>query len=248
MTSNWLNWLILSAQELGLNYQFLRDDFDRHALILGVQVSLALVCISVCLSLLCSVGFLLGLQSHSRLIALSVRGFVEFLRNTPTLVQLYVAYLVFNTCLTQWIAALGWSNPLSAFWWAVLVLSIHKAAFHADALRASFHALPSTLRESALTLGFSRWQVFFYFEMPLVVRAALPSLINNLIDLAKASSVASAIAVADFNYASIIIWYERDNVFELMLLLLAFYSLLTFFLNYIGRFLENRLSIPGYGR
>jgi polar amino acid transport system permease protein len=79
------------------------------------------------------------------------------------------------------------------------------------------------------------------------VRFALHSLINNLIDLVKMTAVASAIAVGDITYASIMIWTQSDNVLELMILLLGFFGLLSFVVNCVGRFLEARLRMPGYG-
>jgi polar amino acid transport system permease protein len=65
--------------------------------------------------------------------------------------------------------------------------------------------------------AFSSRQLLWNVELPLAVRFALPSLINNLIDLVKMTAVASAIAVGDMTYASIMIWTQRDNVLELML-------------------------------
>jgi polar amino acid transport system permease protein len=59
--------------------------------------------------------------------------------------------------------------------------------------------------------------------------------------------VASAIAVGDITYASIMIWTQSDNVLELMILLLAFFGLLSFVVNCVGRALEARLRMPGYG-
>jgi len=75
----------------------------------------------------------------------------------------------------------------------------------------------------------------------------LPSLINNLVDLIKMTTVASAIAVGDVTYQSIMIWTQRDNVLELMLLMLLFFGLLTWLVNLAGRRLEQYWSLPGYG-
>lgn len=61
------------------------------------------------------------------------------------------------------------------------------------------------------------------------------------------TAVASAIAVGDITYASIMIWTQSDNVLELMILILGFFGLLSFIVNCVGRYLEARLRMPGYG-
>jgi polar amino acid transport system permease protein len=90
-------------------------------------------------------------------------------------------------------------------------------------LRAGIEAVPAVTLEAASSLAFSSRQLLWNVQLPLAVRFALPSLINNLIDLVKMTAVASAIAVGDITYASIMIWTQSDNVLELMILLLAFF-------------------------
>lgn len=85
-------------------------------------------------------------------------------------------------------------------------------------------------------------------ELPLALRAALPALVNNAVELVKASAIASAIAVGDITYQSIMIWTQRDDVLALMLLILAFFYALTALVNVSGRWIERRLAVPGYGQ
>lgn len=84
------------------------------------------------------------------------RGLIEVTRNTPPLVQLYCAFLVFNMLITQWLQEQHIANPLKPFFWVVLMQSLHKAAFHAEALRAGFNAVPVQTLEGAASLSFSR--------------------------------------------------------------------------------------------
>ena len=166
--------------------------------------------------------------------------------NTPTLVQLFCAFLVINMLLSEALRNLG-GNPLTPFIWSAIVISLHKGAFHAEALRAGIEAVPRTTLEAAQSLGFSRRQRLWSVQLPLALRFALPALVNNMVDLVKMTTVASAIAVGDVTYASIMIWTQRDNVLELMILILLFFGALTFAINRAGRWLEVRLRMPGYG-
>jgi polar amino acid transport system permease protein len=107
--------------------------------------------------------------------------------------------------------------------------------------------VPAVTLEAASSLAFNRRQLLWNVQLPLALRFALPSLINNLIDLVKMTAVASAIAVGDITYAAIMIWTQSDNVLELMILILSFFGLLSFTVNCVGRWLEARLRMPGYG-
>jgi polar amino acid transport system permease protein len=62
------------------------------------------------------------------------------------------------------------------------------------------------------------------------------------------TAVASAIAVGDVTYESIMIWTQRDNVLELLLLILLYFGLLTWLVSRAGRWLEARWRMPGYGQ
>jgi polar amino acid transport system permease protein len=239
-----LELLVQTAARFGLNYGFLLDAYQRGSLVHGALTSIALCAFTIVGSL--AAGLLLAsmLTSGRVWIARPARVFIEVTRNTPTLVQLYCAFLVLNMLLTQ---AIGTANPLTPFAWVVIVISLHKGAFHAEALRAGIEAVPAVTLEAASSLAFNSRQLLWNVQLPLALRFALPSLINNLIDLVKMTAVASAIAVGDITYASIMIWTQSDNVLELMILLLAFFGLLSFIVNCAGRALEARLRMPGYG-
>lgn len=242
-----LHALIDAAAHAGLDYRFLLDAYERVPFLQGIAVSLALVVATMLGSALAGLALLLALRHHNQWLAGAARAFVELTRNTPTLVQLYCAFLVLNMLITQWLRDSHVDNPFKPFFWVVLVLSLHKGAFHAEALRAGFDALPAQTLEGAASLGFDRATRFWRIELPLALRTALPALVNNFVELVKATALASAIAVGDLTYQSIMIWTQRDNVLALMVLILLFFGLLTWLVSIAGRWLERRLWIPGYG-
>ncbi|KPX41665.1 amino acid ABC transporter permease [Pseudomonas ficuserectae] len=242
--NHWLESWVQWAASVGLNYTFLLDAYQRGTMLEGAVTTLCLCLFTIIGSLLTGVGLAAMLTSGKTWLAVPARVFIEVTRNTPTLVQLYCAFLVLNMLLTH---AVGAANPLTPFAWVVIVISLHKGAFHAEALRAGIEAVPAVTLEAASSLAFNSRQLLWNVQLPLAVRFALPSLVNNLIDLVKMTAVASAIAVNDITYASIMIWTQSDNVLELMILLLSFFALLSFAVNCAGRALEARLRMPGYG-
>lgn len=242
--SHWLEGFVQWTAKFGLNYSFLLDAYQRGSMANGALTTVLLCVFTLIGSLIAGVALAAMLTSGKPYLARPARVFIEVTRNTPTLVQLYCAFLVLNMLLTQ---AVGAANPLTPFAWVVIVISLHKGAFHAEALRAGIEAVPAVTLEAASSLAFSSRQLLWNVQLPLAMRFALPSLINNLIDLVKMTAVASAIAVGDITYASIMIWTQSDNVLELMILLLAFFGLLSFIVNCVGRALEAKLRMPGYG-
>ncbi|MCO4880167.1 amino acid ABC transporter permease [Paraburkholderia caribensis] len=242
-----LHSLVDAVAHAGLDYRFLFDAYDRVPFIQGIVVSIELVVATMVGSALAGLLLLIALRHRNVWIAASARAYVELTRNTPTLVQLYCAFLVLNMLITQWLRESHIDNPFKPFFWVVLVLSLHKGAFHAEALRAGFDALPAQTLEGAASLGFDRATRFWRIELPLAFRTALPALVNNFVELVKATALASAIAVGDITYQSIMIWTQRDNVLALMVVILLFFGLLTWLVSRAGRWLERRLWIPGYG-
>ncbi|SFD71853.1 amino acid ABC transporter permease [Paracidovorax konjaci] len=249
MNDAWLVHGVEALKGLGLNYAFVLDAGERNAFVRGLGVTLLLCLWTIPCSLAAGV-LLAGMMASGRAwLARPARAFVEVTRNTPTLVQLYCAFLVLNMLITQQLRDWGaGQNPFTPFVWVVIVVSLHKGVFHAEALRAGIEAVPGTTLEAARSLGFSRRQLLVRVELPLAARFALPSLVNNLVDLVKMTAVASAIAVGDVTYEAIMIWTQRDNVLELLLLILAWFGLLTWLVSVAGRWLEQRLRMPGYGQ
>ncbi|MEB5964624.1 MULTISPECIES: amino acid ABC transporter permease [Comamonas] len=249
MSTGWLAQAVEFLRPLGLNYAFVLDTGERQALMRGMFVTLQLALLTIPGSLAAGVALAAGLTSGRPWLERCARAFVEITRNTPTLVQLYCAFLVLNMLITQQLREWGaGNNPLTPFVWVVIVVSLHKGVFHAEALRAGIEAVPATTLEAARSLGFSRRQLLARVQLPLALRFALPSLVNNLVDLVKMTAVASAIAVGDMTYESIMIWSQRDNVLELLLLILLWFGLLTWLVSLTGRWLEHHWRMPGYGQ
>ncbi|MBK3745391.1 amino acid ABC transporter permease [Paraburkholderia aspalathi] len=232
---------------IGLNYEFMNSGYEFDMWIDGMLTTLLLVAVTIPISLFFGVLFAAALTSGKRWLSVPVRGYVELTRNTPTLVQLMCGFLVLNMLISNAIGG-AQNNPLTPFFWIVAITSLHIAALHAEALRAGIEAVPATTIEAARAIGFNSMQILVNVELPLATRTALPAIINNLVNLVKLSTVGSAIAVGEITYASILIWTQRDNVVELMLVILLFFSAINFTVARIGLWFEKRLAVPGFGQ
>ncbi|MEK6297029.1 MAG: amino acid ABC transporter permease, partial [Paraburkholderia tropica] len=138
-------------------------------------------------------GFFVGVfvytmsVSHSRLLRGVARVYVSVLRGTPVLAQLLVFYYVPS--------ALGIELPGVVA--AAIGLSLNTGAYQSQILGAGFRAIAPGQIEAALTFNLTRRQVLWHIEVPQVVRATLPALVSEMIDIVKASAVVSVISVTD---------------------------------------------------
>ncbi|MEX2694745.1 amino acid ABC transporter permease [Rhizobium mongolense] len=244
--TNLIDLFVSLTGRLGLNYEFLATGYEAQIWRDGFMTTLYLVVLLIPVSLIFGLLFAACLTSGRLWLSAPVRGFVEITRNTPTLVQLMFSFLVLNTFVSNLVGG-AQNNPLSPFFWVVAVVGLHIAALHAEAIRAGIEAVPASTVEAARGIGFSQLQILRYVEVPLALRASLPAIVNNLINLVKLTTVGNAIAVSEITYASIMVWTQRDNVVSMMIVILAFFSLINLVVARVGLWAERKLAVPGYG-
>jgi polar amino acid transport system permease protein len=171
-------------------YQFRWDVVVANLDFLAPGIGMTLLVSAVTLIFSIVLGLLIALMSMSRIGAVrSIAGvFGELVRNTPILVQLlwiyYVLPIVFGVAI-------------EAFTAAIIGLSIYSSAFITEVYRAGIQTVPAGQREAAQVLGLSPGQSFVRIVLPQAIRAILPPLASNFVQLVKYSSLASAISVGE---------------------------------------------------
>jgi polar amino acid transport system permease protein len=233
----------------GVNLVHFYDDFERGRLLNGMwtTIELAVVCIAFSVVIGIVGAWLQG--SRLRVLKALVQGYIQFFRNTPPLVQMYFFYFALGPQLPRMTNEYGIAQPLlGSFEWAVLSLSFFAGAFNVEIFRSGVEAVQRATVEAADSLGFNRWQIYRHVVLPLAVRFCLPALNNNLVNLAKTTTQAYAIAVPETLFVASQIWSDRINVFEMMITLLTFYLLLVGVLVWLMTRLERFLRVPGFGQ
>lgn len=243
------DWFQRLYDTTGLNFSVFYDSYDWNRYVSGLRMTLLLGLVTIALSLvLGALGALLQ-GSPSRTLRGLVNGFVVVFRNTPPLVQIFFFYFGLGTLLPAAGTASGLREPLLGnVQWAIVSLSLFAAAFNVEIFRSGIEAVPRTTVEAAEALGYTRWKAYRHVVLPLALRVCLPALNNNLVNLLKTTTLAYAIAVPETLYAVKQIWSESQNVFEMMVVLLATYGILVGGLVWIMHRWERALRIPGYGR
>jgi polar amino acid transport system substrate-binding protein len=196
------------------------------------QGALLTVLISLCaFGLALPLGVLLAVvRSHAGPLARFVAtAYVEVLRGTPVLLQLYVLYYGLSS-----VVRLG---PITA---AILGLGLNYAAYEAEVHRGALAALPRGQAEAASALGLSRLQALRHVLLPQSLRIALPALTNDFVALLKDSSLVSVITVVELTKRMTIVAVEARDWVVPGLLCAGLYFAMSFPLSRLSLWLERR--------
>ncbi len=156
--------------------------------------------------------------------------YLELVRNTPLLIQIFVFYFVLAPLL-----------GISRFWVGVLSLSLFEATFAAEVIRGSILAVPRGQWEAARAMGFRSWPVLRLVVLPQAATLMLPPLTSVLVNLVKNSAIVSVIAIPDLATEGRNLVSDTLMSFEIWLSIAAVYLAITIPLSFSVQWLESRL-------
>ncbi|PZN94191.1 MAG: amino acid ABC transporter permease [Hyphomicrobiales bacterium] len=163
-----------------------------------------------------------------------VVGYVEFIRNTPLLAQLFFIFYGLP----------GLGLKLSLFWSGVLSLTLWAGAYQIENIRGGLETVGKGLREAAFSLGLSPWRFFRLIAAPMAVRVGLPSMLNTSISLLKNSSYLQAIGLAELTFVAIDRISMDFRTVEMFAAICVIYLALVLTLSFFASRLEYRLNTP----
>ena len=172
-------------------------------------------------------------RSRRRVVRWLPAAYVEAIRNTPLLVQIYIIYFGLPTLGIRFTPKLA----------AVLALGIYAGAYASEILRAGIEAIPHGQIEAARALGLSPGRTLRLVVARQVLAAMYPALVSQFVLLMLASSLVSAISVADLTATANDVQGLTFRAFEAFLVVAAIYLALTFLLRTALAALE-RLVCP----
>jgi polar amino acid transport system permease protein len=232
-----------------LNYSWLSDPTYQTWLQTGIVNTIALSLVCILLSLI--IGLVgVWLQGFSATwLKNIIQVYIQVFRNTPPLVQLFFLFFVLANFLPKvYDPTTGGQRPLlGSFASAAIALSLFAGAFNVEIFRSGIDAVPKTMLEACESLGYCHNQRFIHVILPLALRISLPALNNNLVNLIKTTSLASAIATPELLYYAGQIYADNFATLEVMLLIWLVYVILVGVLVAIMHWWESKLRIPGYG-
>lgn len=167
--------------------------------------------------------------------------YVELLRGTPILLQLYIIWFGLQPLGITYpsFPALNINDLMSA---GILCLSLNSAAYIAEIYRGGIQSIDKGQSEAALSLGFSKGQTFRLVVFPQAIKNVLPSLGNEFVTLIKESSLLSVLGVGELMYSYKIVSGSTYKVLEVMIIIGILYFFITFTLSSLIKVLEWRFA------
>jgi polar amino acid transport system substrate-binding protein len=156
------------------------------ALFRAAGITLLLSVLSMALAVVVGAAIAIGRVYGPRPVEIALTAWIELIRGTPLLLQLFVLYF-----------GLAAIVQLPAFLAALLGLGINYAAYESEIYRGALQGVPSGQLEAARTLGFSTTQTLRLIRAPQAFRLALPPMTNDFVALLKDSSLVSVITVVE---------------------------------------------------
>ncbi len=234
-------FLARGSERLGYHWQWYRIPeyfftIEDHTvvpgpLIQGLMVTLKITGISLLLATflgLLTAFFRLSTSFLARAVA---RAYLELIRNTPLLVQLFFIYFVLAPVI-----------GIERFTAAVLALSLFEGAYASEIFRAGIVSIHKGQWEAAFSLGMSMTETYRHVVMPQAVRRILPPLTSQAISLIKDSALVSTIAVYDLTMQGQSLIAETFLVFELWFTIAAIYLVLTVSISLMINVMERHLK------
>lgn len=196
-------------------------------LLATLKVCLAAIAIGIVL------GFVLGFGALSRFkaVRIAVLAYVDFVRGTPLLVQIFLVYFA--------LPVIGIN--FNEYWAGVIALSLNAGGFICEIVRASMQSVDRGQTEAAQSIGMRHGQIVLHVLFPQAWRRILPPLTNELISLIKGSALLSAISVYELTHAGQEIIATYFSPFEIFMLIAVYYYALISALAWLSRYLERRL-------
>jgi polar amino acid transport system permease protein len=203
----------------------------RGVLIDGLIVTLQISALAFLLMLVFGLATALLQRSGSFVGEAIARTYVEVIRNTPLLVQLYIIYFALSPVL-----------GLDRMTAAILTLALFEGAYAAEIFRAGIEAVPRGQVEAAQALGLSRYRTLRHIVLPQAFRLTLPPLTGQTVSLIKDSSIVSVIAVFELTTEARNIISDTFLTFEIWFTVALLYLLLTVTLSFAVTGLEHRMQ------
>jgi putative glutamine transport system permease protein len=199
--------------------------------LLGLSITFAVSLLALVGSLILGTVVAILCVSPFAVIVTTGRIYVEFIRNTPLLLQIFLFYYGLPSL----------NIPISAFGAGTLGLTVYTSAFIGEAIRAGILAIPRGQSEAARATGLTYLHNFQYVILPQAFKMVIPTIGNQFINLVKNSAILSVIAGMDLMYHADLIATKTFHTFETYLLVTLFYLLLTIPLSICVNWLEHRL-------
>jgi glutamate/aspartate transport system permease protein len=193
-------------------------------------------------------GLVIGVMRTLPSRAASLVGFayVEFFRNMPLLVQLFIWFFVLPELVPHGLGLWLKQMPNAPFYTAAIGVGLFMSARVAEQTRAGINSLPRGQKLAATALGLTTAQTYRYVLLPMAFRIVLPPLTSEFLSTIKNTSVAITIGLIELTGQARAMQEFSFQVFEAFTAATVLYLLINLVVVIAMRFLERAVAVPGY--
>lgn len=214
----------------------LLSEYWHVYLLEGVKNTLILTVIAVLMGTALGAVVAFLKMSRFKLIRFLASVYIEVIRGTPILLQIYVFYFI----LPELFPLLNFSS----FIWVAIALCVNSAAYVSEVIRSGIQAVDKGQAEAARSLGLSQTQTMLKIILPQAVRNILPALGNEFIMILKETSLASTFFIGDLMTAHKIVAGGEYLQLESLTIVGAIYLCMTFPLSKLVGWFEKKMANP----
>jgi polar amino acid transport system permease protein len=202
-----------------MNYHF---QFDQvlaawPQLLHGTWVTIQLSLMATALGLVVAIACAWGKTSGPAWLRFVINAYIELIRNTPFLVQLFFFFFALPAIGLRW-------TPHTS---ALVAMVVNLGAYATEIIRAGIEAIPKGQIEAGLALNLKRWEIFRFVILKPALKTIYPALTSQFILLMLSSAVISVISADDLTSVAANIQSETFRSFEVYIIVAAIYLLLS---------------------
>lgn len=226
-----------------MNFTFLSKYWTYY--LIGAKNTILLALLAVVIGVLIGMLLAIGRVGKNRALKFLATAYVEFIRGTPLLVQLFIIYYGLQAIGIRFpdspLASRILGINFADFMAGVITMGINSGAYVCEIFRAGIQSIDKGQSEAARSLGLSQTRTLIYVVIPQAIRNVLPALGNEFVVVIKESSIVSIIGIADLMYKANTVRGNTFQPFEPLLVAALVYFLLTFPLSKLLARIEKRM-------
>ena len=203
-------------------------------LIKGAGVTLEITALAVGFGLLVGLCLGLGQLSKSRILRWPCKIYVDVIRGTPLLVQIFIIYFALPNII---------GHRIDPFVAAVTACSLNSGAYVAEIFRAGIQSISLDQMRAGLSLGMTTAQTMRYIILPQAIKRIIPPLGNEFIAMLKDSSLVSVIGFEELTRSGQLIIAETYATMEIWTVVAILYLVMTLTITQLVGFMERRLRV-----
>ena len=216
---------------MDVNFEIMKNAFPL--LIAGAGITIEITALSVFFGMLIGVVVSLVRLSDFKILRWLGNVYVDFIRGTPLLIQIFLVYFALPSII---------GHRVDAFFAAISACSINSGAYVAEVFRGGIQSIDKGQMEAGRSLGMTWWQTMRYIILPQAFKRIIPPLGNEFIAMLKDSSLVSVIGFEELTRRGQLIIAKTYGSLEIWISVAIIYLVMTLTISRFVAYLEKRFA------